>query len=364
MEILDYDENQESQKRLIFDLTTMLDIAKTLNSSLSLDDVLDIIILTCNGHFHASDAVILLTVEKDTQIFFQYATEDQPILLPSSHPFIRYIQESQSILHISDLKKIPELGKIYERFVSDDIELIVGLKFKGSINGILCLKKKERDFGETYTDNEKRLVEILAGFASVAIENARLYEMATLDRKTGLYNHGYFQNRLIEEIGRAERYNTELALMMIDLDLFKNVNDTYGHMVGDEVLIRIAHTIQEQVRSFDIPARFGGEEFSVILPETDHDSARKVAERLRKKISEITFSLDGSGDEPLSLQTTPESKASFSITISVGITSYQHSAGISEDILIEQADKALYNAKNSGRNRVVCYRDIEQKLST
>jgi diguanylate cyclase (GGDEF)-like protein len=349
MEILDYSEGPEDTKRLIFDLTTMLDIGKTLNSSLSLGDVLDIIILTCNGHFHASDAVILLSVEKNGHVYFEYATEDGPLLFGPSHPLVRYLQDHQRILHIEDLAVEPELKETCRRFRDDDIELIVPLQFKGSINGILCLKKKEREFGGEYTEEEKRFIEILAGFASVAIENARLYEMATLDRKTGLYNHGYFQNRLIEEIGRAERYETDLTLMMIDLDLFKRVNDTYGHMTGDEVLIRIAAAIQEEVRSFDIPARFGGEEFAVILPETASDGALVVAERLRGKIGGLTFT---SGGE------------SFRVTISIGVAGYRHGTGITEDIFIEQADKCLYRAKKKGRNRVVHYEAAAQELNT
>ncbi len=348
MEILDYSEGSENSRRLIFDLTTLLDIGKTLNSSLSLDDVLGIITLTCNGHFHASDAVILLSVEKNGQIYFEYDTGSGSILLGPSHPFIRYLQDHQVILHISDLSGEADLADTYHRFRNDDIELMVPLQFKGSINGILCLKKKEREFGDEYTDEEKRFIEILAGFASVAIENARLYEMATLDRKTGLYNHGFFQNRLIEEIGRAERYRTDLTLMMIDLDHFKRVNDTYGHMKGDEVLIRIAGTIQEHVRSFDIPARFGGEEFAVILPETGSDSALVVAERLRAKIGGLRFS---------------SGRDIFQVTISIGVAGYRHEAGITEDIFIEQADRSLYHAKRNGRNRVACYDKIAQELN-
>jgi diguanylate cyclase (GGDEF)-like protein len=347
MDILDYEANGEDAKRLIFDLTTMLDIGKTLNSSLSLDDVLDIIILTCNGHFHASDAIILLSEESGGQTHYKYESESQKILLKPEHPFTKYIQENQHILHIDDLKE-EDIQDVVRQFKKDRIELIVPLQFKGQINGILCLKNKEPDFGTTYTTGEQRFIDILAGFASVAIENARLYEMATLDRKTKLFNHGYFQNRLMEEIERAERYRTDLALIMMDLDHFKKVNDTYGHVVGDEVLIKVAKTIQEQVRSFDIPARFGGEEFTVILPETNSESAIKVAERLRHHIGKLAF-------------TTP--KGNFSVTVSIGISNFRHSASITEDIFIEQADKSLYYAKQHGRNQVVVYSNIAEHLN-
>ncbi len=347
METLDFNENTEENKRLIFDLTTMLEIGKTLNSSLSLNDVLDIIVLTCSGHFHASDAFVILSTEHEGQAYFSYRTDTARF--GPAHPLIKYIKDNQRLVHISELGEKNELLETFDIFSKDEIELIVPLRFKGQINGILYLMKKEKEFGEEYSEDEKRFIDIIAGFASVAIENARLYEMATLDRKTKLYNHGYFQNRLLEEIERAERYKTDLSLMMLDLDHFKNINDTYGHIVGDEVLIKIAHVIREQLRSFDIPARFGGEEFTVILPETDLTSAVSVAERLRKAIEKLSFS---------------SSKGGFTVTVSIGVTGFIHSAGIPEDIFIEEADRALYYAKQHGRNQVASYPKIAAEIAS
>ncbi len=349
METLDFNESTDENKRLIFDLTTMLEIGKTLNSSLSLKDVLDIIILTCNGHFHASDAFVILSIEREGQPYFNYKTQTSNVSFGPTYPLIRFIQENQRPVQISELRSRPELRETFDIFNKDEIELIVPLRFRSQINGILCLKKKEREFGKEYNKDEKRFIDIIAGFASVAIENARLYEMATLDRKTKLYNHGYFQNRLLEEIERAERYRTDLSLMMLDLDHFKNINDTYGHMVGDEVLIEIAHVIRQQLRSFDIPARFGGEEFTVILPETDLPNAVGVGERLRKAFEKLSFS---------------SSKGGFSVTVSIGVTGFNHSSGITEDIFIEEADRALYYAKQHGRNRVISYPHIAAEITT
>jgi len=348
METLDFNECTDKNKRLIFDLTTMLEIGKTLNSSLSLNDVLDIIILTCNGHFHASDAFVILSTELEGQAYFSYKTQTSNVLFGPTHPLIRFIKENQRPIQIIELKKQPELRETFDIFNKDDVDLIVPLRFRGQINGILCLKKKEKEFGKEYSKDEKRFIDIIAGFASVAIENARLYEMATLDRKTKLYNHGYFQNRLLEEIERAERYKTDLSLMMLDLDHFKNINDTYGHMVGDEVLIKIARVIREQLRSFDIPARFGGEEFTVILPETDLPCTVSVAERLRKAVEKLSFS---------------SPKGSFSVTVSIGVTGFIHSSGTTEDIFIEEADRALYYAKQHGRNQVVSYPGIVPEIA-
>jgi diguanylate cyclase (GGDEF)-like protein len=347
METLDYQDPVEEFKRQVFDLNTMLEIGKTLNASLSLRDVLDIIILTCSGHFHASDAILLLSSEEGGQNYFSYPLEEDEITFGPTHPLIHHLKETQQLLHLSELSKISSLKETHSRFKKDEIELIIPLRFKGQINGILCLKKKEKGFGEEFTEDEIRYIDILAGFASVAIENARLYEMATLDRKTQLYNHGFFKNRLVEEIERAERYKTDLSLIMMDLDHFKNVNDTYGHIVGDDVLIEVAGTIKTHIRSFDIPARFGGEEFTVILPETDNRCALIVAERLRKAVEKLHFNV---------------SSRSFSITVSIGVANFTHSSNITDDMFIEQADRALYYAKQHGRNQVASYETVVKSL--
>lgn len=349
METLDYEETIDDIRRQVFDLTSMLEIGKTLNASLSLDDVLDIIILTCSGHFHASAAHLLLPVEKDGQISFSYPPDTEEMQFDANHALIKHFKDQQGVVHIDEMKKMKNMRDVYTRLQKDNIEIIVPLRFKYQINGILCIAKKEMEFGAHYTDDEIRYLNIIAGFASVAIENARLYEMATLDRKTGLYNHGYFQNRLVEEMERAERYKTDLTLMILDLDHFKQVNDTHGHMKGDEVLIQIAHTLKEQIRIYDIAARFGGEEFMVILPETDVKSALIVAERIRKSIQKLNFK---------------STKGKFSVTSSIGIASFSHAANVTEDVFIEHSDQALYHAKENGRNKVVLYDDVVKKIKT
>jgi len=355
VETLDFEDTIDDYKRQIFDLTNMLDLGKTLNASLSLEDVLDNVVLFCNGHFHASDAVILLETDNKGTPLFESQSPAEEILIQTSDPFVKYISADPRAILVHELKDNKQLNKAYNHFADHGIHLIVPLRFKTRINGILCLKKKEEGFGKVYTEDEKRYMDIIAGFASVAIENARLYEIATIDLKTRLYNHGYFQNRLIEEIKRAERYKTDLSLMMLDLDHFKNVNDTYGHMMGDDVLIAIADTLRGQVRECDIPARFGGEEFTVILPETDRDASLIVAERLRKSIEQLKFTSSSNNSSP---------SESFRITLSIGVSCFEHESNMTEDILIERADQSLYFAKQNGRNRVVLYNEIQESMES
>jgi len=346
VETLDYEDTIEDYKRQIFDLTTMLEIGKTILSSLSLKDVLDILVLTCSGHFHSSDALVLLADDNVEQPLFQWRSERESIILQTSDPFIQYIKENHGVKQLEELRSVAGLGKACETFQASEVDLVIPLRFKGSINGLLCLKKKQEEFGSVYTKDEVRYADIIAGFASVAIENARLYEMATLDRKTKMYNHGFFKNRLIEEMERADRYKTDLILMMLDIDFFKKVNDTHGHVTGDMVLVKIAESIKQHVRLYDVPARFGGEEFSVILPETELKDSRVVAERLRKSIAGLTFAVPG---------------GEFSVTSSIGVAKFVHSGNMTEDILIERADKALYHAKSNGRNRITVYDDIFER---
>ena len=346
METLDYEETTEDFKRQIFDLNTMLEIGKTILSNLSLKDVLDIVLLTCGGHFHSSDTIILLADGHEEQSRFIWAGDKERIVIGSNDPFIRYVRENQGVKRLDELKGDPALKKTCKLLARSQIDLIVPLEFKGSINGILCLKKKQEEFGETYTKEEMKYADVIAGFASVAIENAKLYEMATLDMKTRMYNHGFFKNRLIEEISRAERYKTDLILMMLDLDYFKKVNDTHGHMTGDLVLVRVADCIKQHVRLYDVAARFGGEEFSVILPETSLKDSQTVAERLRKSVEALEFS---------------SPNGSFHVSVSIGAAEFVHSVSMTEDVLIERADRALYHAKSSGRNRVATHQEMAEK---
>lgn len=168
--------------------------------------------------------------------------------------------------------------------------------------------------------------------------NEKLHELVFRDALTGLYNHRFFQEALEKEFDRSKRYKREFSLILFDIDHFKNVNDTYGHLVGDRVLVAISRATERSVRESDIIARYGGEEFVVILPETDFNSAKAVAERLRGDIEKRVTEIDG---------------ATIRVTISAGYTSYNPGATIQDRrALIGMADKALYIAKQSGRNMV------------
>lgn len=172
------------------------------------------------------------------------------------------------------------------------------------------------------------------GHASVeAPYHEEVYLLATQDALTELCNRRHFDELLDKELARAIRHQRELSLCIIDIDLFKQINDSYGHIEGDRVLRRIADVIRRHARVEDVAARIGGEEFTVVFPETDADDARAICERLRQAVSEIPFRFG---------------EVQQAITISVGLAGIR--AGDTRATIMARADQALYQAKNSGRN--------------
>jgi diguanylate cyclase (GGDEF)-like protein len=170
--------------------------------------------------------------------------------------------------------------------------------------------------------------------------NKKLIEVAVVDGMTQLYNHKHIRHLLIAELRRAERFSHPLAIMMIDIDDFKQFNDTYGHLVGDRALRDVSRIIRNNVRTVDVPARYGGEEFLVILPEATIDGGLLVAERVRQAVEEHVFDT-GRGMHKSRVQ------------VSIGVGAYE-GAAMTDSELISQADARLYEAKRSGKNRVVC----------
>ncbi len=171
-----------------------------------------------------------------------------------------------------------------------------------------------------------------------------LRELSTRDQLTGLYNRRVMDNFLSSELKRCGRYKHPLSLLMFDLDHFKNLNDTYGHQAGDEVLRWVSSIIRTQVRENDRAVRYGGEEFLIILPETEKEAAHQVAERLRIQLSEGCLEFQNEDDELLFIQ----------LTLSAGVASFPQDARTVEGLLAG-ADQALYRAKRTGRDRVCCH---------
>ncbi|HHT9111946.1 MAG TPA: diguanylate cyclase [Candidatus Wunengus sp. YC65] len=215
----------------------------------------------------------------------------------------------------------------------------------GKISGGLLLANKAND--ECFTLEDEEILLTITYQASVAIENARLYghvqQLAVTDGLTGLLNHKEFQRRLDENIEGSKRYHYTISLLMIDIDHFKQFNDTYGHLVGDFVLKTIATIIQAQTRAVDVCARYGGEEFAVIVRDDDTFNSLILAERIRSAVYAYPIKHDGIRSQ---------------LSVSIGIASFPKDAENAED-LIKRADEALYTAKETGRNSLCCYKPAQ-----
>lgn len=260
---------------------------------------------------------------------------------------------------------IEELGGLYSSILA--LPLNTGKK----IAGILLLFKS----GSNFSKRERRLVKLFAERVAVQLDHSRLYQLAAdtahenaklyvnisklyhkaiLDGLTGLYNRHFLILKLKEEIKKAYRYQQPLSLIFTDIDLFKQVNDQFGHSVGDQVLIEFADLLKKSIREFDLPCRFGGEEFVIILPQTNTSSAELLAERLRKKTAATLFAANN-----IRIRFT----ASFGISSLWDLNSdtsvYLGDEALNNiaENLLASADDALYRAKQGGRNKVVIFKN-------
>jgi diguanylate cyclase (GGDEF)-like protein len=207
---------------------------------------------------------------------------------------------------------------------------------QGETIGVLALESARAG---AFTPNDVQPLESVADICATAIQNARYFDrvrhMAYVDGLTGIFNRRYFEMRIAEEMERARRYDNALALIMVDLDHFKRLNDEFGHLLGDEVLRQVTTLFGQNLRKSDIVCRYGGEEFVLLMPQTAVEQATAAAEKLRKAIE--TWSFPG---------------VAWPVTISSGVSSFP-ADGDSRDALVSAADRALYAAKQGGRNRVV-----------
>lgn len=228
-------------------------------------------------------------------------------------------------------------------FISYPITL--GLRKVGVIN------LTDRTDGIPYEDDDLMMLEMMAPNLALIIDRTEwakkaetFQQMSLTDPLTGLPNRRYLQDRLFEEVERCKRYNTPLSFMIIDVDRFKSCNDIYGHTNADRVLVQTAHLLRGSIRAIDMSARFAGDEFCIVLPETELGDAARIAERLRQAICDAEYR-------------TEQGELIGQVTISTGISSFSGSRQTPLAI-VETADRALYQAKTRGRNCVAVYEDV------
>lgn len=199
-----------------------------------------------------------------------------------------------------------------------------------------------KTIGEDYSDVEWMYIDKLSRFVSIGIQNTLYHQSAITDAKTGLYNHSYFMQRFTQELAHVTRHKARAGIIMIDVDHFKDFNDSWGHIAGDEALGALAATLKRTIRAEDVAARFGGEEFCILAIECNQTSLVDMCERIRMAIMGIAL---------------PHESQTLSITASLGCCVVDCDSEAGPDEYIEMADKALYRSKRNGRNRTTLYRE-------
>ena len=260
------------------------------------------------------------------------------------------LREDMGVLALTILEGMPfeitteeaknKISPDITKMLNTNFFVTIPLKTKNKVLGAILVDNVFNR--KPITKNDVRMLTMFANHAGLAIENSRLYEetvyLSNIDWLTKLWNYGRFQQLLALEIEKAGTRSTSLCLVMIDVDNFKNYNDTHGHLKGDEALRNISGIFHEKSRKCDPVARYGGEEFAIIMPDTIKENAKLFAERLRSEVEKF-YAEDTA--------IVPEKR----LTISAGIAVYPEDAA-TKDELISMADVALYQAKRSGKNRI------------
>ena len=332
----------EKSQRRAEELSTLNDVGRIIAASLERDMLIkNLATVTVQLVGRTSRFMIGLrkegTEELDCQFFDESGAQFLEIHYPVGAGLPGYVMSNRKPLLIGDLRaeygRYSSDGDYYDsRFSS---WLGIPLMVYDEVVGVLSVQTMEQ---EAYTQDDLEILTTIADQAAVALENARLYELATVDGLTGLFVRRYFDQRLVEEWERSSRYENAMAVALFDLDHFKRLNDTYGHQTGDEVLRFAASVVRENMRSFDIAARYGGEEFAFIFPRTDESEAQAVAERIRHDLE----------SNPVDSPAGP-----IEVTVSIGLAVASDVDGDNPLDLVARADAALYKAKALGRNQVV-----------
>lgn len=232
----------------------------------------------------------------------------------------------------NDVSRVPQYLPMFEQTRS---KMCIPLISFGQTLGVLALDSSRIN---SFQVSDAQPLESVADICATAIQNAyyveRVRQLAYIDGLTGIFNRRYFEMRIAEEMERARRYNTSLAVIMLDIDHFKRLNDEFGHLLGDEVLRQVSSVFSQQLRKIDVVCRYGGEEFAVLLPQTTTEQAFSVAEKLRREVAGYRFP-----------------GVPRPVTISAGAAAHPLHGGTRDEV-VKAADSALYTAKQAGRNCV------------
>jgi diguanylate cyclase (GGDEF)-like protein len=328
------------------ELAFFINSGKALTSTLEFNKILRVIMERAQRLIKCDAWALLLVDEAVQELRFVAAKGGKgknikKFRLKVGEGIAGWVARSGQPLMIPDVRKHRRFNHSRDhitRFKARSVLCVPIVNKKRTIGVLELINKPNRG---PFDDKDQDLLRKLVDQAAIALERAMLYErmsnLAITDDLTKLFNFRYLDGTLDREIQRCHRYGSVLSIIFFDMDYFKHVNDTHGHLMGSKVLIEVAHILVENLRNVDIIARYGGDEFVVALPETDVETALRITHRLHKNMKANEF--------------LKEEGLRISMTASFGIASFPDHAQTKRD-LIRLADQAMYRAKNSGRDQV------------
>ena len=334
------------ERREAGEVAVFQELGKALTSSLQLDQVLRTIMEKIDEFLRPDNWSLLLLDEAKQELYFELAVGKasqalKDVRVKIGQGIAGWVAEHGETVVVPDTSKDTRFfGKVDEKTKTETQSIVaVPVKFRDTCLGVIELINCMGPDG--FDPRDLKLLEALSDFAAIALENARhvkrIHELTITDDCTSLYNARHMGFILETEIYRSQRYNYEFSLVFIDLDHFKQVNDTHGHLVGSRLLAEIGNALKAHCRLIDFAFRYGGDEFVVLLPQTSKDNAINVARRLHKLIREAVW--------------LPEDGLKIHVTPSVGVASYPVDSRTKEGLL-HLADEAMYLVKNTNRDSV------------
>lgn len=320
-------------------LKVLLEVSKLISSNFPMQKVVKRISSQLRKLLETDDCSIMILDEKSRELAFCESSgltrwELENIRFKLGEGVAGWVAKNRKPVLIEDVRKDPRFKNVEKQRRRMVSMICVPLMIKRRVIGVVSLTTRRQD--HFFSHDELELTVLMSAHISLALENNRLYEISVLDGLTSLYNRRYLEQRLTKEVSYSKRYRKPLTIFMVDIDFFKQLNDSYGHQAGDLVLRKVSGTLSDALREYDVVARYGGEEFSVILPTTGKAKGATIAERLRSSVAQTDFK---------------HRDRSIPVTISVGVASFPED-GDSPESLLASADKALYRAKEAGRNQV------------